>query len=232
MTHIAIISARRPHNVPKMQAYAPTATWYVAEGETADYQAAGATSVIEAGDLISARNTALQAAFALGEPCLQLSDDLGGLLLVNPDKTTSPLTVDEAARFLHMMCQRTGAKLAGTAPVANTFYIDPTKPVRTQHFIVGDLIYVLPSEPRFDPGLRLKEDYDFTAQHIRTYGAVARVDVVMAKFAHRTNKGGAVSYRTEAAEQEAITYLKAKWPGVIVDNPRRPNEVLFKGERV
>lgn len=231
--HIAIISARRPHNVAKMHAHTGTdATWYVAHGDGEAYAAAGATNIIEAGDLISARNAALDAAFTAGMNCVQLSDDLGSIKLVNEDKTTDPIELHEAIAFLQAATSTVGARLAGVAPVANAFYINPAKAIRTRHFILGDFMFITPSEPRFDTALQLKEDYDFTAQHIREYGAVARCDVVMAQFAHRSNRGGAVSYRTPALEQEAIQYLISKWGAAIVPNTKRENEILFKGDKV
>lgn len=231
--HVAIISARRPKNVPKMHAYTGDGvTWYVAQGDTGAYRAAGAVNIVEAGDLIAARNAALVAAFDAGVNCVQLSDDLGGICIVNEDKSTDDITLDEAIGFLQKATEVMGVRLAGVAPVANTFYIDPAKPIRDRHFILGDFMLIAPSEPRFDEQLRLKEDYDFTAQHIQRYGGVARCDVVMAKFAHRSNSGGAVSYRTPELEQAAIDRLTSKWGDAIVPNPRRPNEILFRGNKV
>ena len=226
---IAIISHKRAGNVGKMSAHLPNAVWYVGHGEADEYKEAGAVNVVESGGLIDSRNRALDDAHNSGRGCVQVSDDFGGVTLAGT-KSDKKITLLQAIEMMSGVADQIGAKLAGVAPVANRFYVDPEKPVKTRHFIVGDLIYVAPSSPRFDDKLRLKEDYDFTAQHLKEYGAVARLDVLMAKFAHRTNAGGAVAYRTSDVEQEAIAYLKAKWPGAIVDNPRRPDEVLFKGE--
>jgi hypothetical protein len=230
--HIAIISARRPHGVAQMTRWAPQARWYVAMGEKADYLAAGAADVVEAGPLVAARNAALDHAFALGVPCVQLSDDLRKLQLMRSAKTATDATLDECLTLMAQMCDQTGAYLAGVAPVANAFYFDVKNPVKQAHFIVGDFIYVRPSEPRFPVDMELKEDYDFTAQHLLAYGRVARCDFVQATFAHRTNKGGAVAYRTERREQEAIATLQARWGAAIRPNPRRPNEVLLHGPTI
>jgi len=59
------------------------------------------------------------------------------------------------------------------------------------------------------------------------YSKVCRVDRLLVGFKHRSNPGGAVSYRTEKLEQETIQYLKRKYKGMIKDNPRRPNEILL-----
>lgn len=229
---ITIISARRPKSVAKMNEFAPNARWYVAKGDAESYLEAGAGNVIEAGSLCDSRNRALEDAFAENKACVQLSDDLTKLQQVDDELQLWDITLEEAVKAMAKICQGTGAKLAGVAPVANTFYYSPEKPVKTQHFIVGDMIYVEPSKPKFDTELKLKEDYDFTAQHIAMYDLVARCDFIFASFKHRTNAGGAVSYRTPEVEQESIARLKDKWGNAIRLNPRRENEILFDGKKV
>lgn len=49
----------------------------------------------------------------------------------------------------------------------NTGYAFRMRPFTKHHFIVGDFIVVDSASPlRFDLNMRLKEDYDFTAQHL------------------------------------------------------------------
>jgi len=74
----------------------------------------------------------------------------------------------------------------------------------------------------------LKEDYDYTLQHLRAYGQVARLNRIMPTFRHRSNAGGAVAYRTPDLEVQAIAYLRAKWGDCIRPNTRRPHEVLLR----
>jgi len=229
---VAIISARRPSAVEKMKQFAPDAYWFVALGDGEAYSEAGAKHVIESGALCESRNLALETAFKDNRPCVQLSDDLTKLQQVDDELKLWDVTLDEAVTAMAKITQSMGVRLAGVAPVTNTFYYSPDKPVKTQHFIVGDMIYVEPSKPRFDTELRLKEDYDFTAQHIANYGGVARCDFIFASFKHRTNAGGAVAYRTPEVEQESIARLQAKWGAAIRLNPRRDNEVLFDGKKV
>jgi hypothetical protein len=225
---VFVISAGRPGNVPAMERIAPGSTWVVPAAETRAYLDAGATAVMEdGGGLIAARNRALEVAFSHGAPCVQLSDDLRKLEQALGPKETRPLPFSEALDLMRQACRAAGARLSGIAPVANAFYFNPARPFNTAAFILGDFMYVLPSEPRFDAGLRLKEDYDFTLQHLVAHRAVARCNGILGHFAHRTNKGGACAYRTAGLEQAAIGYLKAKWPGYIKDNPRRPNEILL-----
>jgi hypothetical protein len=226
--YVGVFSSGRAANVPQMQRLVGHATWFVGAGEMMDYANAGAASVIEAGLLCPARNAVLENAFRLGVPAVMLSDDLRGLAIANDEKKANKASFPEFVSRLLADANEHGAKLAGCAPTANAFYYQPSRPVSLQHFIVGDLMLVLPSPERFDESFRLKEDYDFTCQHLASYGAVARCNALLANFAHRSNAGGAVAYRTSAGEQAAIALLRAKWGDVIRDNPRRPDEILLR----
>jgi len=226
--YVSVISARRPQSVLHMQtALGKGATWYVGEGEGAAYTAAGATRVVEAGALTKARNAALEDAFKSSAYCLQLSDDLIKCHMAVSKKEKVQISLWSAVLDLKKEMEKTRAKLGGVAPTANEFYFNPKKPVKTSGFIVGDFLLVAPSAPRFDENLKLKEDYQLCLDHLMRYSKVCRVDRLLVGFKHRSNPGGAVSYRTEKLEQETIQYLKHKYKGMIKDNPRRPNEILL-----
>ncbi|MEV6817820.1 hypothetical protein AB0M72_03600 [Nocardiopsis dassonvillei] len=226
----AVISARRPLAPEAMNLFLETAPgpvrWYVDYGEAADYRAAGAVEVIEVGGLVQARNAALADAFAEGRACVQVSDDLRRLRR-HSAIGGGAAGLGEVIEAMSVACAETGATLAGLPPTDNEFYTPADPRYRHGVFIVGDLIFVRPSPQRFDRQLRLKEDYDFTVQHDQAAGAV-RVQTYLASFAHRDNRGGAVSYRTMEAEAEAIGYLMHKWPGRFRLNGRRPGEILMR----
>lgn len=229
MTHIAVISSGRPGAPMKMHKFLnglPPAWWYVGDGEADDYRNF-TDIVVEAGGLMDARNTALEDAFAKGESCLQLSDDLTRLQMISEAGQTVDCTLRHAIDIMqNALAMTSGAKMAGVAPTSNAFF--GKRAINDHGFCVGDMILVAPTDLRFDTALRLKEDYDYTAQHLDRYGKVARVDWLLATFTHRSNAGGAVAYRTPEVEQEAIAILKRKWPAAIRDNAKRPNEILFK----
>ncbi len=229
MTHIAIISSGRVAATASMRQMLGDlpATWYVGKDEGDEYAEFTRDDVVEAGGLIDSRNAALDAAFAGGDYCLQLSDDLTGIKFLNRDGTAQPTALHEALAQMHIaLINHPRARLGGVAPTNNPFF--GKMAVNDHGFCVGDMILVAPTELRFDWRLRLKEDYDYTAQHLLAYGEVARCDWILPTFKHGTNRGGAVAYRTTELEQQAIAYLKMKWPGIMRDNPKRPDEILFK----
>lgn len=232
--YITVISKGRPENVPKMEQLVGPATWYVPQGEAMDYVKAGAPSVWEmiVPGLCHARNSALEDAFHYDLNCVQISDDLKRLermyQMSGGRYLRATATFDEYLQVMQEALTKYSAKFAGIAPTDNDYFFNPQRKVTQDTFIVGDLMMIKPSKPRFDNALKLKEDYDFTMQHIRHYGTVARCNNLLASFSHRSNKGGAVAFRNEEREMEAIKYLKGKWGSWIKLNPKRPNEVLLR----
>lgn len=226
--YIAVISAHRPKAV--MTLPVGYATWYVPKSEVDVYRNAGAESVREdGGGLCQARNTALRDAWALGLPCVQVSDDLKKIEVINhlvePRPKPAVISFEKAIRTILEEMETSPAKLGGVSPTDNPFYFK--RPVSKNNFVIGDLIVVKPCELFFDEKLKLKEDYDYTLQHLTNFGEVVRVDYVLANFLHRDNKGGAVAVRTPKLEQDSIEYLKSKWGDFIKPNPRRANEILL-----
>lgn len=202
------------------------ATWYVRP--TDSYPAFGRRPV--SGGLCAARNQALRDAAAAGLPCVQLSDDLTRTAVLHEGKARAVKFDTIVGHVWEALDDTPGARLAGGPPTSNPFFARDR--IQTQAFIVGDFIVVEPGTVEFDERLRLKEDYDFTLQHLATYGLVCRCDWLLLTFRHRTNAGGAVTVRTPEAEQQAIALLLEKWGGDrIRDNPRRPNEILLKFAR-
>lgn len=212
-----------------MKALVGDATWYVADRD--DVAAYKGATAIEAGPLCKARNAALNDAHSRSLPCIQLSDDLTKIervFAVNKLNKTVSATFDFAVASMLSAADRAQAFLAGVAPTTNKLFFNPNRAITLTNFIVGDFILVRPSPLRFDEDMVLKEDYDFTLQHLKSYGRVARCNGIFAYFSHRKNEGGAVSYRTAAIEQDMIAHLKKKWGHHIRDNSKRPNEVILK----
>jgi hypothetical protein len=258
--HFYIVSKGRPDNVRAMhrmlaagarEGDAPAnVTWVVStEEEVQAYREGGATHVLVGEGLCASRNRAIED--AAGAWCVQLSDDISGVSLcpddrVVQDKTDAkeanrrirgdarPVHVspEYAARRVVQCMLETQTWLGGlyvNTNVARSLFQPPTSPY---HFIVGDFIVVRPgSAPRFDTNMRLKEDYDFTAQHLDVYGAVCRMNRLYACAKHYVNQGGAVAYRTADREAETVAYLKHKWAQKgyphLFRNTQRPNEVAL-----
>lgn len=229
---VFVISAGRPMNVPKMETLAGgiPLTWVVPLDEVGDYKSVvHRGEVFGGGNLMDSRNLALGYAQWREKHCVQLSDDLRMLRLTTSKNNSErkPLSMRDAVKRMHNAMRSEDVKLVGVAPTDNAFFYNHE--FSRNLFIVGDMIMVHADCPlRFDTVMTLKEDYDYTLQHLQTYGKVIRCNQILASFLHRTNRGGAVTYRSPDREDENIAYLKHKWPGHIFDNPKRDHEVLLR----
>lgn len=177
------------------------------------------------GGLIESRNLALDMAFEQNLNCVQISDDLSSIHIVSGSRRGRKISLLEAISVLQSTSEKTTANLIGIPPTHNPLFAHPQ--YVANKFIIGDAFLVKPSKPRFDTNLRLKEDYDFTAQHIRDKGTV-RVQTMVWSFQHYSNAGGAVEYRNDEEEKKSIKYLMNKWPGQFRLNPKRVNEIIIK----
>ena len=187
----------------------------------------GATKVIVSGSLMDSRNASLKYCFNLNKICIQLSDDLEKIMIndFTAKRTYNYVTVKQAIETIFKHFLQSKYYFAGFPPTNNPFFA--LKQYEYDKFIVGDFIIIKPNKLTFDTNLRLKEDYDYTLQHIKELSGCIRYGAFLNSFKHYSNKGGAVDYRTTNLEQETIKYLQQKWGECIKLNPKRENEILI-----
>lgn len=227
---LAVVSARRPANVERMTAAVGSeATWYVPGQELGAYRLAGAKAVNDRGGLSAGRNAALQDAHEQNLPCVQLDDDLERVERLGPDGKAQPVDTLSALGEMLQRLRASDFRLAGAASTNNAFFVQ--RATSTHLLVLASMMVALPGHLRFDERFRLKEDYDYTLQHITEHGGVVRCDDILPSFKHYTNAGGAVSVRNAGEEQVAIRLLRAKWGDLVRPHPRRENEVLLSYPR-
>ena len=192
----------------------------------------GASNVIVSGSLMQSRNASLQYCFNLGKTCIQLSDDIENIMVndYTGKRTHQYTSVKEVIDDIMPNFLLSKYKFAGFPPTNNPFFA--TSEFEFNKFIVGDFILIKPTPLRFDTGLKLKEDYDYTLQHLKLYGGCVRYGKYLCSFKHYSNKGGAVDYRTSELEQNTIKYLINKWGECIKLNPKRTNEILLNKKSI
>jgi len=187
----------------------------------------GAKKVIISGSLMDSRNASLEYCFSLNKICIQLSDDLEKIMLndFSGKRTYNYVSVVDVLQDLILNFKKSKYYFAGFPPTNNPFF--SLKEKELNKFIVGDFIIIKPNDLRFDNNLRLKEDYDYTLQHIKELGGCIRFGKYLNSFKHYSNKGGAVDYRDSELEQKTIKYLISKWGDCIKLNQKRENEILL-----
>jgi hypothetical protein len=198
----------------------------VKKGEKHLYEKYGCKNVFETGTLMQSRNAALEMAFKENKICVQLSDDLKKITTNKNFTEKKQIDVDFAIQELINVFNKVhGVYLMGIPPTSNDFFAKTL--ISKNTFCIGDMLFVKPNPLRFDITLTLKEDYDYTLQHLEKYKNVFRYQKYLFEFEHYKNKGGAVDYRTEQEEQKNIKILFAKWGNKIRLNPKRKNEILI-----
>lgn len=232
---VAVVSHARPGNVQLMEKHGlPDDTeWYVKSGEGHEYRMYGAKRVREVAlsdSVTDQREAVLRTAWYEGyEEVVMIDDDLRRLKLLDMKTGEKKvILIPEAISILSAACDEYKVNYAGVGPTDNAYFVK--KEVHLDKYVRSALIVVRPSTPPiwYDTEFRVKEDYDFSAQHLAAQGAIARVDTLLASFQYKTNRGGCQLYRNDDVEQEAIARLLHKWPGKIKRNSRRENEVLMR----
>mmetsp|Transcript_93836 Transcript_93836/g.247830 ORF Transcript_93836/g.247830 Transcript_93836/m.247830 type:complete len:573 (-) Transcript_93836:48-1766(-) len=219
------------------QSAAVEPTWYVDEPSLQEYKKLGLKAVV-GGKLCPARNKCLVDAARLGKACVEVSDDISrweyydgaqaqdgsddAVNAAHAAATCHIITPVAAARFLLAKLRAAQAlapdkskapHLAGVYPLGSCSRAFGGPVIQNQHFILGDFFVVdVGSKLRFDEEMTLKEDYDFTAQHIFTHGSVIRCTRMTIAAKHQTNAGGACAIRDKKGleEQKNIAILKRR----------------------
>lgn len=226
---ITCISHRRPNNVPTI--YETTGTKDIVfvvndEQDIEAYKKQGAVNIINGGSLVGNRNKALEYCFKLNSICVQIDDDLQDIAIndFTGKRTKQLVKVKQVIEDLLIDFINSDFTLAGAPPTNNPFFA--TKPFQENILITAPFTLNKPNPIRFDNKLKLKEDYDYTLQHIQNTGCI-RYHKYLFNFKRYGNTGGAVNYRTTKLEQESINYLQTKWGECIKLNPKRENEILL-----
>jgi hypothetical protein len=227
---ITCISHKRAENVKQFIEKVGTSQiiFFVKDQEDKEqYLKNGAKEVIISGSLMDSRNASLDYCFSKNKICVQLSDDLENIMVndFTGKRTYNYVLVSDVLENIIPDFIESKYYFAGFPPTNNPFFALKEKDYNK--FIVGDFIIVKPNTLKFDNKLNLKEDYDYTLQHIKEYDGCIRYGMYLNSFKHYSNKGGAVDYRSTELEQETIKYLINKWGECVKLNPKRENEILL-----
>lgn len=221
---VGIPSNRRSRNVETAEALLGPVTWYTHEGQRDAYCDAGATACCECGPWPSNRNAILDEAHVRGLIAVMVDDDVNGFALASHRRLT-PASFEEAVGVMvERLAAEPGAYLAGVSPYRHARPTTPGWPVARTSVIWGSVMVVKPSGLRFDERIVLREDMDFTCQHLERFGEVMRCDDVIARIGPRSPEGGnplgagCTPHRTPEISLAVNRLLVEKWGSVIVAN--------------
>ena len=167
--------------------------------------------------------------YAGGQDVVMLDDDLRGVYRLNSSETgLVPMSIQNINDFCNdafKVCRKAGTKLWGIYMVKNHFFM--SNAIDPAGFCISSMSGIISSDIRFDETMPLKEDYDFTLQHVKAFKKVARFNNVCIDALHYTNKGGCQDYRSDDRESEAVDILLGRYPTLIRLNPKRKNEIII-----
>ena len=90
------------------------------------------------------------------------------------------------------------------------------KPFSLTQPILGPCSGHLEHDLLYDDKMDLKEDYDISIQALNKYRKILRINKYAVNAAHKSNKGGCVSYRTLEREEAACKAIEKKWGTKII----------------
>lgn len=226
---ITCVSHRRPHNIEKVIETAGTNKILFIVNDQKDfddYTRKGVNCLI-GGSLAKNRNKALEYCFNKNKICIQIDDDLKKTTINDfTGKRTGQCTyVLDAIESLMPHFLNSKYLYAGAPPTDNPFFA--TEEIKENILITSPFTMTKPNSIRYDEKLKLKEDYDYTLQHINNGTGCVRYSKFLFSFQSGTNKGGVVQYRESNLEKKTIDYLFKKWGNCIKLNPKRENEILL-----
>ena len=226
---ITCISHRRSNNIQDIYKTTGTEEIVFVVNDNIDikeYKSKGAKNIIKGGSLVENRNAALDFCFNKNKICVQIDDDLINVSIndFTGKRTKQYTTVKNAIDELINDFIDSDFDYAGAAPTENPFFA--TKASQKNILITSPFTLTKPNPIRYDKNLQLKEDYDYTLQHINSKGCI-RYHRFLFNFKRYGNTGGAVSYRNNETEKQSIQYLQTKWGECIKLNSKRENEILL-----
>jgi hypothetical protein len=183
--NVYVISANRYNDLPFNKKQKEDYIFCVKNGQSDLYKQNGCQNVYDTGNLMDSRNFALEHAFKQNKICIQLSDDIKKVKLNKNFYQLKEIQLDVAIKdIVNKFKQIKGVYLMGVPPTDNYFFAN--KLVVENKFCIGDMLFVKPNELRFDKQLTLKEDYDYTLQHIQK-AKVLRYQKYLFTFKHYSN---------------------------------------------
>lgn len=210
-------SYRRPQRSITQQIY-PQVQLVVRESEADSYRENGNTVVTcpdaAQGNVARIRNYILDNLSADADCIVLMDDDCSGVKTWQKQKAylLQHEELQEACEHWGQLCRDWGFHYWGVNCVPDKGAYREYTPFGTLQFIGGPFCaHLTSSSIRYDESLPLKEDYDISLQHIRTYGGCLRVNYAHYVVKQAEQVGGCATYRNRERERQQFFALQKKW---------------------
>lgn len=183
---------------------------------------------------LAGNRRSLQLAHDDGDPILWLNDDVRDMMRLRGGKLAPVDDLVATVDAAFDECWRFGATLWGGVPLDNDFYMKEAVNVGL-NWVPGAMFgEINVRDPRLAVRLEFKEDYERTLRRYRRDGCVVSYRGLAPKTTYY-NKDGMAEFRTVEKVAAEVAQLKAWFPGMIRDNPRRkspfPEVMIVKSKR-
>jgi len=221
-------SYRRPKRIETFD-YLPGIRVYVAPEELDAYRATYPTKDVVAcppgvqGNLCRVRNHIIDCELVQGDAdvLVIIDDDFHGLAYWE-QKRRVELPSEEFLAFVEkytILARELGAFLWGVNLTSDKQLYREYTPFSTVAYIGGPFQAIRRGcELRYDERMPLKEDYDFSLQHLNRYRCVVRVNHAYYLVRQSEQAGGCATYRNFEREKAQFEILRRKWGSEIVHN--------------
>lgn len=163
------------------------------------------------------------------EKILMVDDDYKSVTW-NLKRERKILNEDEIAHFINLgfqMCEDSGIALWGLNVNSDPMSYTICRPFGFSGMILGPWLGIINTKLRFDENLPLKEDYDFSLQHLNEFRATLRFNFLSYDVDHEKLPGGCQTYRNTEKENQQNIALQKKWGSRIVqENPRKDRDTI------
>lgn len=225
-----IISTKRPENVTRF-ADVPNCYWVIEESDVRSYKLYGAKNIIIAGGFQNGLRRILEHANEVNKPYFKWDDDpkRASIAVYSHEKkkfVPEKVTYRDVMQTMLVIAElHPDCKQVGIPPTANILNFTG-KPLSQNKFCVNSLILFRPHMCKWR--YPLKEDYQMSADIVKTYGYNLRCENVLFEFEHWGNRGGCVDYRTAEMQMAAANDLVREYPEFMRHNTKKPGEVIFR----
>lgn len=235
MTLVAVISAKRPHQVPIMEAALSglNPVWFVPSDQVGDYYDAGAKKIVGVDGEMPMKskqlNAALDLGFSNGETVVTLDDDYNRVqktTLVDGKIKTELCSLKSCIAQLQESLVDSPYHLAGVGPSLNAFFSGVG--IKNRGKVNGQLSVQTPNVVRYDENLKSQVDFEYCFAHHAEHGGVVihksfLVDFHLfgrTKSKDKNYQGGLANYRTAETNAESARIITERY-GVYIE----PEEV-------
>lgn len=170
------------------------------------------------GNMARIRNFILEECYKKSDYVVMMDDDVSDILYHENGKRVSMKEKDIKDFVVNgfIMCEDMDIKLFGLNLLDDRKAYREYSPYSTLSVVLGPFCGHIKSSIRYDERLGLKEDYDYSLQHLRKYKGILRFNKYSYTVDHITGSGGCTSYRVREEEERQIRLFQKKWSRKVV----------------